>query len=76
MRVKILEDDERLGVKHGEIYQAERYRYDPQEKVSLLSREDDGYDPKCNQYIDEVAFWIRGEWMVVRDGKYVPQDAA
>ena len=71
MRIKILRTDERLGVKEGEIYSAERYRYDPHEKVSLIAREVDGYDPECNQYFDEIAVWIQNQWMVVRDGAYV-----
>jgi hypothetical protein len=73
MRVKILKTDGRLGLVAGEIYQAERYRYDPREKVSLLSREPDGHDPECNQYTDSVAFWVQGQWMVVRDSQYVPE---
>lgn len=73
MRVKVLKTDDRLGVTAGEVYQAKRYKYDPQEKVSLLSREPDGYDPECNQYIDNVAFWMQGQWMVVRDNQYVPE---
>lgn len=75
MKVKILKTDERLGISEGEIYAARRYRHDPQEKVELLSREPDGYDPMCNQYIDSVAHLINGQWMVVEDGKYVPAKA-
>jgi len=71
MKVKILETSERLGVKKGGIYKAQRYTYDPTEKVTLLSREPDGYDPGCNQYVNEVAFWIGGEWMVVENNTYV-----
>jgi len=71
MKVKILKDDEHLGLKKGEIYKAERYQYDPQEKVTLLAREPDGYDPECNQYIEsDIAFLINEEWMVVNNGKY------
>jgi hypothetical protein len=73
MRVKILETNVRLGVIAGEVYQAERYKYDPQEKVTLLSREPDGHDPECNQYLDGVAFWVQGQWLVVKDGQYVPE---
>ena len=51
MRVKILKTDKRLGIKKGEIYKVKRYWLDPQEKVTLLSRETDDYNPKCNQYI-------------------------
>ena len=74
VRVKILETDERLGITAGEVYKATRYRYDPQEKVTLLAREPDGYDPSCNEYVDSVAFWMQGRWMVVRDSKFVPYD--
>ena len=73
MRIKILTTDERLGVEAGEIYKAERYCLDPFEKVSLLSREPDGHDPLCNQYINSVAHWIQGQWMVVEGGKYIPE---
>jgi hypothetical protein len=74
MRVKILSDDERLGIKKGEIYNAERYRYDPYEKITLLGREPDGYDPSCNQYNTDVAYWMQGQWMVIEDGIYVPKE--
>jgi len=74
MRIRILETDKRLGVKKGEIYKARRYHYDPQEKVTLLGREPDGYDPECNQYINEVAFWIDNQWMCVVDGQYIKEE--
>ncbi len=73
MKVKILETSERLGVKKGEIYNANRYVYDPTEKVTLLSRESDGYDPKCNQYVDEVAFLMDDKWWLVKDNVYIPE---
>jgi len=73
MKVKILETNERLGVKKGEIYNAQRYTYDPQSKVTLLSRDPDGYNPLCNQYVNEVAFLISGEWMVVEDNVFVAE---
>lgn len=53
MRVRIKETDNRLGVKAGEIYKAKRYWLDP-DKITLLAREPDGYDPCCNQYKHEV----------------------
>ena len=60
-------------IKEGEVYEARRYQLDPQEKVTLIGREPDGYDPECNQYINEVAFWMQGKWMMVTDnGQYVP----
>ena len=72
MRVMLLEDDERFQLSKGDIFEACRYKYDPQEKVSLLKRESDGFDPECNQYIESVAFWMGGQWMKVEDNKYVP----
>ena len=73
MRVKILETDDRLGIKAGEIYSAQRYQYDPHEKISLMAREPDGYDPECNQYKYEVAYWMQGKWMVLEGNTYVPE---
>lgn len=72
MRIMILETDENLGIEKGEIYSAKRYRFDPMEKYTLIEREPDGYDPECNQYIDEVATWVQGQWMIPSDGKFVP----
>ena len=53
MKVEILKTDERLGIKEGEVYKAVRYALDSS-KVSLLERIPDGYEPECNQYLDEV----------------------
>lgn len=74
MRIKILKTDERLRVIAGEVYEAKRYKYDPQCKYELIGRADDGYDPECNQYIEEVATEIKGQWMVVgSSGAFVPE---
>tara|TARA_B100000929_G_scaffold287512_1_gene274336 strand:- start:2391 stop:2618 length:228 start_codon:yes stop_codon:yes gene_type:complete len=70
MKVKILKTDKRLGIKAGEIYEAERYHMEPQTKVTLLSRVPDGYDPCCNQYIHEIAMLIKNDWHIVVDGVY------
>ena len=75
MKVKILETDDRLGVKKGEIYKAKRYEFDPQEKISLLSREPDGHDPRCNLYLHNAAYWMQGRWMVLDGTCYVPESA-
>lgn len=76
MRVKVLESDERLGVSAGEIYDAQRYWLDPHDKVTLLAREPDGYDPCCNQYKHQVAFWVDGQWCVLRGNQFVPEQEA
>lgn len=70
MKVMVLKTDERLGIKAGEVYEAQRYRYDFG-KWTLLSRVLDGYDPSCNQYGNEIAFLIRGIWHVVDGGIFV-----
>lgn len=59
-RVRVKADDSRLGLSADEVYMAQRYRLDPGSKVSLLSRESDGWDPECNQYHHEVEFlgWL------------------
>ena len=61
MRVKVLKTDNGLGIKAGEIYESEPYRLDPSEKVTLLSRIPDGYDPMCNQYREEIEILKRGD---------------
>lgn len=55
MRVVVLEDSDRLGTKRGEVYEAGRYPYEPDCKVSLSRRIPDGYDPCCNHYACQVA---------------------
>lgn len=72
MRVKIIETNERLGVKAGEVYKARRYHYDPHEKIELLERVTDGYDPCCTQYFGDVHHFIGGRWHKIEDGRYVP----
>lgn len=75
MQVKIINTDDRLGVKAGEIYEAKRYRFDPHEKVELMARVPDGYDPLCTQYLESVLHMIGGKWHKIEDNRYVPVDA-
>jgi len=73
MRIKVLETDTRLGIKAGEIYEGQRYGYDAS-KISLIARVPDGYDPFCNLYMHEAAYWIKNQWMVIGSGgQYVPE---
>lgn len=72
MKVKLLNDDLRFGLKKGDICTAQRYRYDP-DKYSILSRESDGFDPECNQYKEDLAYWMQGQWMVLDGNQFVPQ---
>lgn len=57
--VEILKTDKRLGVKKGQIYESERYFFDPN-KVTLLTRltkkdkKPIGKPPNCNQYLNDV----------------------
>lgn len=55
MRVQITKGNEKFKVKAGDTFTAERYRYDP-DKVSLLRRESDGFEPQCNWYKDSLIF--------------------
>lgn len=50
MKVKILKTNDKLGIKENEIYEAEPYWLDPLDKITLLKRIPDGYNPSCNQY--------------------------
>jgi len=53
VKVKIRENNIHFGLKKGEIYEAKPYRLDS-EKLTLLKRIPDGYDPECNCYRHEV----------------------
>lgn len=68
MRVKLLNDDKRFELKKGEVFSAERYRYDPN-KITLLQREGDGFEPECNQYKEDCAFWMQDQWHVIKNNK-------
>lgn len=60
MIVEILKSDERIGIKRGQIYEAERYWLDPNDKVTLLRRHTKkdrkpiGKSPDCNEYLCNV----------------------
>jgi len=53
MIVMIMKSDKGTGVKRGEVYQASRAGYDS-DKVILESREPDGRDPGCAEYVYNV----------------------
>ena len=71
MRVMLLADDDRFKLKKGDVFDAKRYRYDP-DKISLLNRVCDGFDPGCNQYKESLAYWMQDSWFVLDGNKYVP----
>lgn len=49
-RYELLADDERFGLSKGDILICEPYWLDPAEKLTVMWRESDGFDPMCNQY--------------------------
>ena len=52
--VELLKDEPRFKIKKGDRFKAICYWLDPQDKVTLLSRIGDGYDPECNEYWHNV----------------------
>lgn len=55
MKVKVLKDDKHCGIKAGEVYKAKAY-IGNRDKVILLSRIPDGYDPGVTQYRKNLEF--------------------
>jgi hypothetical protein len=53
MKVKLLKDDQRFGLKKGETFIATQADYD-EEKIILLRRIHDGFVPNCSQYKHNV----------------------
>jgi hypothetical protein len=55
-RYEVLDDDERFGLKQGDVIVGVPYAFDPGHrrnpdgKVTVLWREGDDYRPGCNQY--------------------------
>ena len=52
-RYRLKGDDERMGLKAGDILVCVPYWLDP-EKLTVLYREGDGFDPECNVYRYQV----------------------
>lgn len=50
----IVDGDPRFGLEPGDIVRCVKYPYDS--KVTVLFREEDCYDPSCNQYMTDVEF--------------------
>lgn len=59
-RYRLLHDDERFGLKAGDILVCEsmHWAWAP-EKVAVKYRESDGYEPGCSQYRQSVE-WVSG----------------
>jgi hypothetical protein len=52
--VKLKEDDERFGMKAGDVLEVEPYWLDPSDKLTVIRRVSDGFDPGCNVYRSQV----------------------
>lgn len=52
--VLLNDDDPRMGLVAGDLLRCVTYPYDA--KFTVLFREDDGFDPECNVYVQEVVF--------------------
>lgn len=57
---RLLHDDERFGLKAGDILVCRSMHWAwADEKVSVMYRESDGYEPHCSQYRENVE-WVSG----------------
>jgi hypothetical protein len=54
IRVEMLEDNPEFGLSAGDVLEVEAFAPDPREKVAVLRRVSDGYDPGCTLYRSEV----------------------
>lgn len=55
MMVRMREDDKRFKLKKNDLLEVTRYWLDPQ-KLTVIQRVSDGYDPQCNVYTSQVRF--------------------
>lgn len=53
--VRMKRDDPRFGLDAGDLLLVTRYWLDPN-KVTVIRRVSDGFDPECNQYSRDVEF--------------------
>jgi len=53
-RWELLADDERFGLRAGDVLICVPYWLDPGDKLTVLRRESDGFDPSCNVYRSQV----------------------
>lgn len=54
-RYELLDDDPRFGLKKGDILICERMHWAwSREKIAVVQRESDGYDPSCSVYRNMV----------------------
>ena len=53
-RWRLLEDDGRMRLSKGDVLLCVPYWLDPAEKLTVVRRESDGFDPQCNVYRSQV----------------------
>ena len=60
--VRFIEDDPEFSINAGDEFEAWVYYLDPGEKVTLIRRLGDGFDPECNAYARQIEFvkWSTG----------------
>jgi len=54
MIVRIKKDDPDFEIKAGDVFLAKPYWLDPGDKVTLIKRLSDDFDPGCNAYRSQV----------------------
>lgn len=55
MLVKLKADDVQFGLAAGDVLEVEPYWLDPTDKLTVIRRISDGYDPNCNVYRSQVS---------------------
>lgn len=64
MIVRFKENDPRFKIKKGDVFFAKPYWLDPGDKVTLIKRLSDDFDPCCNAYRCQIEIFSinTGEW--------------
>lgn len=58
---RLLLDDPDFGMKAGDVLECRPYRWDP-DKLTVVQRVRDGYDPRCNVYRSQVRALQDADW--------------
>ena len=66
-RYVLREDDPRMGLSAGDVLLCVPYWLDP-DKLTVLGREVDGFDPRCNVYRSQVERDLSGSPEGASDG--------
>lgn len=54
MIVRMKDDDTRMGLKKGDVLEVTPYWLDPADKLTVVRRLSDDFDPSCNVYRSQV----------------------